>query len=73
MESLHKHMEVSLISEEFEAGLVSRCTPKYRRRYVGHWVRRKVPADLSDRIRRSRAIKHHFGLDDGSGTTIHRF
>ena len=33
MESLHRHMEMLLISEEFEAGLVSRCTPKYRRRY----------------------------------------
>ena len=46
MESLHEHMEISLISEELEAGLVSGCTPKYRRRYVRDWVRRKVPTDL---------------------------
>ena len=39
-------MEISLISQEPAAGLVSRCTPKYRRRYVGHWVSRKVPADI---------------------------
>ena len=47
MESLHEHMEILLTSEELEAGLVSRCTPKYRRRYVRDWVRRKLPTDLS--------------------------
>ena len=47
MESLHKHVEMLLISEEFEAGLVSRCTPKYWRRYLGHRVRIRCPADIS--------------------------
>lgn len=47
MESLHRHIEMLLISEEFEAGLVSWCTPKYRRRYVGHRVPAKFPADIS--------------------------
>ena len=36
-----------LICEEFEAGLVSRCTPKYRRGYVGHRFRRRFSADIS--------------------------
>ena len=47
MEYLRKHTEILLISEELEAGLVSRCTPKYRRRYVRHRVRARFPADIS--------------------------
>lgn len=46
MESLHNHVEILLIIEEFEASLVSRCTPKYRRRYVGDRVRAKFLANI---------------------------
>lgn len=46
MESLHNHVEVLLISEEFEASLVSRCTPKYRRRYVVDQVRAEFLAKI---------------------------
>ena len=40
-------MGILLTSEEFEAGLVSRCTREYRRGYVGHRVRQQFPADIS--------------------------
>ena len=46
MKSLPNHVKNLLISEEFEASMVPRCTPKYRRRYVVD----QVPAEFLAKI-----------------------
>ena len=46
MWSLHNHVGILLIIEELKASLVSRCTPKYRGRYVVDQVRAEFLANI---------------------------